>query len=101
VTELRPGDDGRLLTREDRIQAGREVWRILKRADSWVDEVFVGWPNLSPRYRQAGIEEIESRGLIEREPGAKGRHRIRLAPSPQPYQLRLPTSPVPERTGEH
>jgi hypothetical protein len=87
--DMRPGDDHRLLTITERVEAGREVYRLLARAGGWVDEVFIGWPNLSPRYIQAGVEEVESRGYIERRPGGKGRHQVRLRDIPAPRQLSL------------
>jgi hypothetical protein len=85
----RPGDDGRVLLKEERLEAGRVVWRLLKQDGGWVDEVFIGWPKLSPRYRHAGVDELESRGLLDRKQNGKGRWQVRLMPKPVPRQLSL------------
>ena len=77
------------MTGEERREAGRAVWRLLKKQDGeWVDEVFIGWPDMPPDYLRAGLNELGSRGLIESRFDRK-RTQVRLLSKPSPTQLSI------------
>lgn len=74
------------MTGEQRREAGREVWRHLKRADGeWVDETFIGWPHLDAVALREGLNELGARGLIESRYDRK-RVQVRLLTNPKPTQ---------------
>lgn len=76
------------MTGEQRREAGRTVWRLLKQADGWVDEVFIGWPTLDRDVLREGLNELGARGLIESRYDRK-RTQVRLRHTPAPTQLTI------------
>jgi hypothetical protein len=73
------------MTGEQRREAGRTVWRLLKQQDGWVDEVFIGWPHLPQDVLREGLNELGARGLIESRYDTK-RVQVRLLTHPKPTQ---------------
>lgn len=81
------------MTGEQRREAGREVWRHLKRADGeWVDETFIGWPHMDRDVLREGLNELGARGLIESRFDRK-RTQVRLRHTPAPTQLTIGEEP--------
>lgn len=77
-----------IVTRDQRIEAGRTVYRLLREHGGWMDRGFIGWMKHPTNYIDAGLDELFTRGLIEERFDTK-RPQVRLLPKPRPVQTTL------------